>query len=253
MSMDPSDMATARDLIGAAERIVVLTGAGISTDSGIPDFRGPDGLWTKNPAAERASNIHHWMSDPEVRRAAWRSRIDALDRPSPEPNPGHRALVDLEQTGRVDLVVTQNVDGLHLSAGTGAERLVEIHGTVREVTCLDCDDRMPTTVVLERVRDGEEDPRCHDCGGLLKSATISFGQNLVPADLERAEIAARSCDLLLAVGSTLSVFPIAAMVPLAVEADAGLVIVNGGPTEFDRLADVVLRGSISEILPRLVA
>lgn len=252
MTIDPASLTAARELIDAAERIVVLTGAGISTDSGIPDFRGPEGLWTKNPAAEKASDIRHWVSDPEVRRAAWRSRVESMDQPAPEPNAGHRALVDLEASGRVRLLVTQNVDGLHAEAGADPDRLVEIHGTVREVACLSCGDRNPTRVVLERVRDGEEDPTCTRCDGMLKSATISFGQNLVPADLERAEDAARACDLLLAIGSTLSVFPIAAMVPVAVDAGARLVIVNGGPTEFDHLADAVLRGSISDILPRLV-
>lgn len=251
--MDSAAITSARELLNGARRIVVLTGAGISTDSGIPDFRGPEGLWTKNPAAERASDIRHWVSDPEVRRAAWRSRVEVAGRPLPEPNAGHRAIADLEATGRVDLVVTQNVDGLHIAAGSGPERLVEIHGTTREVVCLECGDRNPTDTVLDRVRSGDEDPACNVCGGMLKSATISFGQNLVPADLERADAAARSCDLLLAVGSTLSVFPIAAMVPAAVGAGARLVIVNGGPTEFDDLADVVVRGSISEVLPLIVA
>lgn len=253
MDVGSPEVALARVLVGAAERIVVLTGAGISTDSGIPDFRGPNGLWTKNPGAEKASDIRHWLADPQVRRAAWRSRVAAADLPAPRPNAGHRALVDLEGSGRVLLTVTQNVDGLHAAAGAAPGRLVEIHGTTADVVCLACGDRMPTAVVLERVRAGEDDPMCVSCGGLLKSATISFGQNLVTADLERSEAAARACDLLLAVGSTLSVFPIAAMVPVAVEAGARLVIVNGSPTEFDDLADVVVRGSISELLPRLVA
>lgn len=253
MTIDAAAITSARELLGAADHIVVLTGAGISTDSGIPDFRGPEGLWTKNPAAEKASDIRHWVSDPEVRRAAWRTRVEVATRPQPEPNAGHRAVAALEATGRVDLVVTQNVDGLHLTGGSDPARLVEIHGTTREIVCLECGDRNPTDVVLERVRSGEDDPVCNVCGGMLKSATISFGQNLVPADLERAEDAARSCDLLLAIGSTLSVFPIAAMVPVAVQGGARLVIVNGGPTEFDDLADVMLRGSISDILPRIVS
>lgn len=253
MTVDPASLATARDLLAAARHIVVLTGAGISTDSGIPDFRGPQGLWTKNPAAEKASNIHHWVTDAELRRTAWRARVEALDRPVPRPNAGHRALVDLERLGRLDLVVTQNVDGLHLEAGTDRSRLVEIHGTSREAICLDCGDRTPIGDVLDRVRAGEHDPVCRGCSGMLKSATISFGQSLVDADLDRAVDAAQCADLLLAVGTTLSVYPIAGMVPVATAAGARLVIVNGEATEFDDLADAVVRGPISEILPALVA
>jgi len=252
MAVDSSSLASARRLIAAARHIVALTGAGISTDSGIPDFRGPQGLWTKNPAAEKASNIHHWMTDPALRRRAWHARLDALDRPAPRPNVGHRALVDLERAGRLDLVVTQNVDGLHAEAGTDRERLVEIHGTSRAAACLDCGDRLPIGAVLDRVRAGEDDPTCRICGGILKSATISFGQSLVEADLERAATAARAADLLLAVGSTLSVYPIAGMVPIASATGARIVIVNGEATEFDDLADAVVRGPISEILPALV-
>lgn len=247
-----SPLEEARALVAAARHIVVLTGAGISTDSGIPDFRGPEGVWTKNPAAERASHIDHWIADAELRRTAWRSRLEASGRPKPRPNAGHEALVALERTGRVDLVVTQNIDGLHLDAGTDRSRLVEIHGTAREVVCLGCGDRNPIDDVLERVRAGDDDPTCRICGGMLKSATISFGQSLVDADLERAAEAARNSDLLLAVGSTLSVYPIAGMVPLAAAAGARLVIVNGGATEFDDLADAVVRGSISDVLRELV-
>lgn len=252
MTVDPSSLDEARALVRAAQHIVVLTGAGISTDSGIPDFRGPQGLWTKNPSAEKASNIQNWVADPELRRSAWQSRLAHLDRPAPQPNAGHRALVDLERSGRLDLVVTQNVDGLHLQAGTDRTRLVEIHGTSREAICLDCGARSQMDGVLERVRAGEDDPRCQGCGGMLKSATISFGQSLVEADLERAAAAARATDLLLAVGSTLSVYPIAGMVPIASAQGARIVIVNGEATEFDDLADAVVRGEISEVLPALV-
>ena len=244
-------IATARAWIAAAERIVVLTGAGISTDSGIPDFRGPQGLWTKNPAAEKMATLQHYVADPEVRKRAWQSRLDTFARPR-EPNDGHRALVALERRGTLHTLITQNVDGLHLEAGTSRERLVEIHGTLAEVTCLGCNDRAPMERALARVRAGEGDPGCRRCGGILKSATISFGQNLVAEDLRRAERGAQSCDLLLAVGSTLGVYPIAGVVPLAKSQGARIVIVNGGPTEMDDLADALLHGSISEILPRLV-
>ena len=242
----------ATDLVAAATSVAVLTGAGISTDSGIPDFRGPEGVWTKNPEAEKASDIRVFVSDPEIRRARWDVLAHGGMWDGVEPNDGHQALVPLEAGGRLHTLVTQNVDGLHLMAGTDPERLVEVHGTVRRSMCLSCGVQAPIEVVLERVRSGEADPGCLDCGGLLKSATVSFGQALFPGDMERAEEAARACDLLLAVGSTLGVYPVAAMVPVAVRHGAALVVINGSPTEMDHLADVVVRGSISEVLPRII-
>ncbi len=251
-------MAQARDLLAQARRIVVLTGAGISTDSGIPDFRGPQGVWTKNPEAEKMATLQTYVADPELRQQSWRNRLTSPMWNS-EPNPGHTALVTLERGGRLDTLVTQNIDGLHQKAGTDPTRMVEIHGTAREVMCLRCGDRQSTEPVHERVRGGEADPACTMvgaggavCGGILKSATISFGQSLVAEDLFRAEEAAAACDLLLAVGSTLAVYPAAGLVPVAVQHGAVLVIVNGGPTEMDGLADVVVHGSISEVLPAMV-
>jgi NAD-dependent deacetylase len=244
-------IAATRAWIDEASRIVVLTGAGISTDSGIPDFRGPQGVWTKNPGAEKMATLEHYMSDPEVRRRAWRTRLETLGR-SPEPNPGHYALVTLERRGKLDTLITQNVDGLHQRAGSSPERIVEIHGTMHEVVCMDCGERAPMERALARVRAGEADPSCRSCGGILKSATISFGQNLVPGDLRRAEQAALRADLLLAIGSTLAVYPAAGVVPAAKRAGARIVIVNAEPTQMDDLADAVFRGSISAILPRLV-
>jgi NAD-dependent deacetylase len=241
-----------RDWIRNAERIVVLTGAGISTDSGIPDFRGPQGVWTKNPGAEKMATLQHYVADPEVRKRAWKSRLDTFAREL-EPNRGHRALVELERRGTLHTLITQNVDGLHLAAGTSVDKLVEIHGTVRDVVCLDCGERAPMERAMARVRAGEDDPACRSCGGILKSATISFGQGLVQRDLMRSELAARECDLLLAVGSTLAVYPIAGVVPVAKRAGARIVIINAEPTEMDEIADAVLRGSISDILPQLVA
>jgi NAD-dependent deacetylase len=240
-----------RGWLATSERVVVLTGAGISTDSGLRDFRGPDGVWTKDPAAEKASHISHYVSDPAVRERGWRTRAESPTWTA-EPNAGHRALVDLERTGRLDTLITQNVDGLHQAAGSDPAIVVEVHGTMREYACLDCDDRGPMQVVLDRVRAGEADPPCRSCGGILKSATISFGQSLVPADLDRAGRAAQSCDLLLAVGSTLAVYPVADVVPVAVSRGARVVIVNGSPTAMDALADALLVGSISEVLPALV-
>ena len=251
------DLVRARALLEQARRVVVLTGAGISTDSGIADFRGPRGVWTKNPEAEKMATLQAYVSDPELRARAWQSRL-ASPMWSAEPNAGHRALVDLERSGRLALLVTQNIDGLHQNAGSDPARIVEIHGTALEVMCLMCGERQPAEPVHDRVRAGEADPACTAivegarCGGILKSATISFGQSLVAEDLVRAEEAAASCDLLLAVGSTLAVFPAAGLVPTAVRHGAVAIILNGEPTEMDALADVRLRGSISECLPALL-
>jgi NAD-dependent deacetylase len=256
--MPDASVQPARSLLQRSRRIVTLTGAGISTDSGIPDFRGPNGVWTKNPEAERAANLDVYLSEPEVRRQSWQHRLSSR-LPELQPNPGHRALVDLERSGRLHTLVTQNIDGLHQKAGTSPEIVIEIHGNALEIVCLRCGHRQASEPVHARVRAGEADPSCREagapgsiCGGILKSATISFGQSLVAADLVRAEEAARTCDLLLAVGSTLAVYPAAGLVPLAVQSGAVVVIVNGGPTDLDRLADVVVHGSISEVLPRLV-
>jgi len=242
---------TVRAWIDAARRIVVLTGAGISTDSGIPDFRGPQGVWTKNPEAEKMATLQHYVADPEVRKRSWRDRL-ASPAWHAKPNAGHLALAALERRGTLDALITQNVDGLHQLAGSSVDRVIEIHGTMREVTCLACGERAAMERALARVRAGEEDPPCRTCGGILKSATISFGQGLVQTDLVRAQHAAARCDLMLTVGTKLSVYPIAGVVPIAKEAGARVVIVNAEPTELDGLADVVLRGQIGEILPKLV-
>jgi NAD-dependent deacetylase len=255
--MTEADLDRARDLVARSRRIVALTGAGISTDSGIADFRGPNGVWTKNPDAERAANLAVYIEEAEVRRRSWQHRLTSPIWDA-QPNAGHLALVQLEQSGRLKTLVTQNIDRLHHKAGTNPEIIVEIHGNAVEVVCLRCGHRQASEPVHARVRGGEEDPSCQEpykgsaCGGILKSATISFGQNLVVEDLQRAETAAAGCDLLLAVGSTLGVYPAAGMVPIAVRAGAAVVIINGGPTELDDLADVVIYGSISELLPTLV-
>jgi NAD-dependent deacetylase len=245
------DIRVARRIIDAARRIVVLTGAGVSTDSGIPDFRGPRGVWTKNPEAEKLATLQHYMADPEVRRRSWRARIDSPALHA-RPNAGHEALVMLERRGTLATLITQNVDGLHQLAGSSPDIVVEIHGTMRQVACLTCGDRAPMEQALARVRAGEDDPACQVCGGILKSATISFGQALVAEDLHRAQHAARQCDLMLAIGTKLSVWPIAGVVPLAKESGARVIIVNAEPTEMDALADAVIRGPISGILPRLI-
>jgi len=240
-----------RGWIDSAERIVALTGAGISTDSGIPDFRGPQGVWTKNPSAEKLSTLQHYLADPEVRKTSWQMRV-ASPAWTAQPNAGHHALVGLERRGKLHALVTQNIDGLHLRAGHSSARVIEVHGTLHEVTCWGCGWRGPMQPVLERVRAGEEDPACDTCGGILKSATISFGQALEPEVIERALRVAGEADLLLAIGTSLQVYPVANAVPLAREAGARVVIVNAQPTPYDDIADAVLREPIGQVLPQIV-
>jgi NAD-dependent deacetylase len=247
-----SDLAAAADWLRSARSVVVLTGAGISTESGIPDFRGPDGVWTKNPTAEKTATLQYYVSDPAVRVQAWRNRVDAPFWTA-EPNAGHRAIVELEHKVALHVLVTQNIDGLHHAAGSDPDRIIEIHGNVREVKCLSCGWLAPMQTALDRVRTGEEDPDCPECGGILKSATISFGESLVPEDLERAQRAAAGADLFLAVGTSLGVYPAAALPELALANGARLVIMNAQETPFDDLAEAVFRDRLGDVLPSLVA
>ncbi len=248
--LDPISLV--RTWIAEARRVVVLTGAGISTESGIPDFRGPQGVWTSNPAAELQSTLQNYLADPQVRQAAWRSRM-AHPAWTAQPNRGHLALMELERRGKLHALITQNIDELHQMAGHARERIIEVHGTMRRVMCWGCGRRTPMPDVLERVRAGEADPACRDCGGILKSDTISFGQALVPAVIDRALSVAGEADLLLAIGSTLQVYPVASVVPVAKDAGARVVIMNNQPTPMDSLADALLRGPIGEVLPALCA
>ena len=234
--------------INDAQRIVILTGAGISTESGIPDFRGPQGLWTRDPEAEKLSDIRYYLAEPRIRKKAWLARMEQADA-NPQPNAGHIAIAQFERRGHLHALITQNIDGLHQKAGNSPERVIEVHGTVLRVSCLDCGWSGPMQETLDRVRTGEDDPDCRECGGILKSATISFGQPLVPDVMRRAMLAAESADLLLAVGTKLQVYPIAGMVPIAQRSGVRVVIVNAEPTPFDHEADAVLRQPIGEVLP----
>ena len=240
-----------RQWIDDAQRVVVLSGAGISTDSGIPDFRGPQGLWTRNPLAEKMSNIHYYLADAEVRKLSWQNRLTSPAW-NAKPNPGHLALVQLEQRNKLHALITQNIDELHQLAGNSPDKVIEVHGTMRRVMCMSCNMRAPMQKALDRVRAGEEDPKCRDCGGILKSDTISFGQQLVPEVIDRAMQVAAEADFFLAVGTSLQVYPVAGAVDIARSAGARLVIVNAEATPFDDVADAVLRGSISAVLAEMV-
>jgi NAD-dependent deacetylase len=237
--------------LAAARRITVLTGAGISTESGIPDFRGPRGVWTRDPEAEKLSTLQYYVADAEIRRRAWQER-----RRHPawtaRPNAGHAALVELERQGRLRALLTQNIDGLHQAAGSSPGLVLELHGTVHEVACLSCGDRTTMRSALDRVEAGEPDPACLRCGGILKSATISFGQALDATVIGAAADAAADCDVFLAVGTSLSVHPAAGLTEVAAGHGGRVVIVNAEPTPYDQLADLVVREPIGEALPRLV-
>jgi len=244
--MDRDGVAAA---IAAADRVTVLTGAGISTESGIPDYRGPNGVWKKDPTAMRLVDINAYLADPAVRVEAWQER---LHHPAwtAEPGAGHRALVDLERTGKLHALVTQNIDGLHQAAGSDPELVLELHGTIHRCRCLGCGYETPMQTQLDRVRAGEADPACSRCGGIQRSATVAFGQSLDPGVLRRAVEAAATCEVLLAVGTSLRVQPAARLIDLAPK--ALLVIVNAEPTPYDHRAAAVLRGRIGEVLPALV-
>jgi NAD-dependent deacetylase len=226
------------DLWRGSRRVAVLTGAGISTDSGISDFRGPNGLWTRNPGAQAMFDISTYMRDPEVRRQAWANR-----RENPawtaEPNRGHLALAELQRSAHLGTLMTQNIDGLHQRAGSLG--VLELHGTLWEVACMSCGGRWPTPEVLARP---EPDPPCVLCGGILKTATVSFGQSLDPAVLDAAFRAADRADLLVAIGTSLQVSPVAGLARVA----RRLAIVNAEPTPYDDDAEVVVRDSISDVL-----
>lgn len=240
------------DWVREARRIVVFTGAGISTDSGIPDFRGPNGIWTRNPLAERTSTLSHYLGDPEVRKVAWEGRLRTFNGTA-APNEGHRAIAALDALGKLSVVVTQNVDGLHQAGGVPEHKVVEVHGTVKFARCWGCNDRRPMAEFIERVKAGEPDPHCELCGGVVKSDAILFGQALVPEVIDRALAEAEECDLLLAVGSTLQVSPANMVVPRARAARARVVIVNGEPTAMDAYAHRVVVGSITPALRAIVA
>jgi NAD-dependent deacetylase len=232
--------------------VAFLTGAGISTDSGIPDYRGPNGLWTRDPGYEKLVTYEYYMADPEIRRRSWLMRQETYAR-RPRPNAAHHAIVQLERSGNAAVrVITQNIDGLHQAAGLADRKVLELHGTSRSVICTGCGARGGLEEVLARIDAGASDPKCLECDGILKTATVMFGEALDGAVLDEAAAIAKACTVMLAVGTSLQVHPAAGLVALAADAGARLVIVNASPTPYDDIAHQVVRDPIGEALPRLL-
>ena len=232
-----------------AKRVVVFTGAGVSTESGISDFRSPDGIWSRYDPED--FTIQRFIVDKEARKRNWQLRKELIGA-NYQPNPAHRAIVELEKIGILLCVITQNIDGLHYAAGNSEGKIIELHGTIKFAKCLDCDDRLPTVNVLKRIEQGEEDPHCRKCGGLLKAATVSFGEAMPPDKMQRAEQCSRSCDLFIVVGSSLQVFPAASMPVIAKHNGSKLVIINYTPTEMDPMADVVIHAKAGSAMYAIV-
>lgn len=252
MSAPPKmiDAADAAVVVARAQRVVVVTGAGISTDSGIPDYRGPNGLWTKDPSAARYVDLPAYVADAGLRAEAWQRRISHPAHQA-EPNVAHRSLVELYRAGRLSAVLTQNIDGLHQSAGLPDDVVLELHGNIRQTECVDCAARRPMAEAVRRVRDGEAVPDCPDCGGILKSATVFFGQPVDPDLFARAGRLLAAADLIWVIGSSLRVAPIAAMVGAAAERSA-LLVTNAEPTPYDDVAVAVVREPIGAAVPQMV-
>ncbi|MFD3841455.1 NAD-dependent deacetylase [Streptomyces sp. NPDC058642] len=231
--------------------VALLSGAGISTDSGIPDYRGPNGLWRRDPEAEKLVTYGYYMDDPEIRRRSWRMRRENRTLKA-EPNAAHLAVAELERSGVPVRVITQNVDGLHQLAGMPARKVLELHGSARSFVCTRCHARGPMEDALARVEAGEDDPACRECGGILKSATVMFGERLDPVVLGEAVSITKACQVFIAVGSTLQVQPAGGLAGVAADHGARLIIVNAEPTPYDERADEVVREPIGTALPKLL-
>lgn len=240
------------DLLRSAEKLLVFTGAGVSTESGIPDFRGADGIWSKYDPED--FTIQKFLSDKKARKMHWSLLTDGdLSMFKAAPNPAHHAITDLTKTGKLYGVVTQNVDGLHQKAGLPEELVFQLHGDLSHAKCLDCSSRFPMQTVAEWISDDTEEPVCKKCSGMLKPDAVLFGEQLPFDVLSEAEQRSRDCDLCIVLGSTLSVYPAALIPRYASESGAKLVIINLGPTELDSWADIRIEGKAGEIMPRIVA
>ena len=244
----------AANVLAAAEQILVFSGAGLSTESGIPDFRGPDGLWTRVDPDD--FTIDRYVTNRDLRIQGWRMHIDGElwgARSTVTPNRGHEAIVSLHKLGRLAGVVTQNVDGLHYKSGLDDDLVAELHGNVRNSHCITCLTSWPTETVLEWVEAGQDDPRCPECGGIVKTDTIMFGEMLPEQEVRQASLFLAMSDAVLVVGSTVSVWPAADVVMRAAVQQKPIVIINKGATEADHLAAVKIDAGIGEVLPDLVA
>jgi NAD-dependent deacetylase len=255
--MDFTGPEEAHSIVGRARRVVVITGAGISTASGIPDYRGPQGVWTKDPVAEKLSDVSYYKGSVELREAAWQRLVARFENP-PAPNAGHYYLVGFEGTGKLERIITQNIDGLHLEAGSAPEKVVELHGDMRCVKCFSCGIITPTLQALKRVREGESDPRCREvvrnevCGGVLGTNVVRFGEYVRSTDERAARRAVDNCDLLVCVGTTLFVSTVSSLVERALYDEKDVVIINDAPTPYDSRAVAVVRGDIVEVLGRVL-
>jgi NAD-dependent deacetylase len=237
------------ELISKSDRIVGFSGAGISTESGIPDFRSPGGVWTNN----RMIYFDEFLKDREARVESWRQKnLIWPEMRNAQPNAGHGALVELERRGKLLAMITQNIDGLHQRAGNSPEKVIELHGTMLHAECLSCRKRIPMDEAMARVEAGESAPGCRDCGGMLKPATVSFGQSMPAIEMEMAAIASQQCEVFIAVGSSLVVYPAASFPEIAKQTGAVLIIINRTPTPLDDIADLVINQEIGKALPRLV-
>jgi len=239
----------ARQWIAQARSVVAFTGAGISTESGIPDFRSPNGVWARN----RTIYFDEFVRNEQDRIEYWRQKVESWpDMRDARPNAGHLAFVDLARQGKLKAMITQNIDGLHQRSGLDPALVLELHGTTTEACCLQCADRIPTDEAVERVQSGEQAPRCRHCGGLLKPATVSFGQSMPQDVLRKAEEEAVSCEVFMAVGSSLVVHPAAGLPLLAKRGGARLIIINRTKTPLDEMADLVVNDEIGKVLPAMV-
>jgi NAD-dependent deacetylase len=244
----PMNFSEAIALLAQAERIVGFTGAGISTESGIPDFRSPNGIWANN----RMIEYQDFISSRTDRIEAWRQKVIAWpEMRDAQPNAGHRAFVELERRGKLIAMITQNIDGLHQRAGHDPANVIELHGTMTEAVCLSCAERIPMDEAIARIEAGNPAPECEKCGGLLKPATISFGQAMPMAEMQRAAEACYACDVFISVGSSLVVYPAASFHALAKQSGAKLIIINRTPTPLDDIADLVVNEEIGKALPKL--
>jgi NAD-dependent deacetylase len=243
-------LAPVAERVGASRRIVVFTGAGISTESGIPDYRGPDGVWKKN----QIPTVENVRTDQAGREERWKQQAQRYPEMQQRmPNNGHRAIAALERDGRVSAIVTQNIDGLHQKAGSDPERVLELHGSSHRVRCMNCGRQYPTAEILERVANGETDPRCPVCGGVLRTSTILFGESLPVETLKQAVAASGAADMMLVIGSSLVVRPAAQRPVIARKNGAGLIIVNREPTPLDEIATAVVRGEAGPVLSTIAS